>query len=173
MCQCVHASALLCLQFHCGSVFKAHSHMQRRGCIRVFTHVFDRDGRGGRAPSGSLRWMFAGICGEHVAVIDLSARLSVFSESDCIPAYPSACLQCSKKERMNERKKERKRFQPLAGFAAFSYSFPWPFHSATSAETSFHSSCCSQLVNLHTLLFFTKGEGGRKRKRVRGEGGSR
>lgn len=42
---------------------------------------------------------------------------------------------------------------------SFSSFFPWPFYPATSAETSFHSSCCSQLVNSCTLLFFTKRRG--------------
>lgn len=113
--------------------------------------------------------MYAGICSERAATIDLSARMSVFPQAGCIPA--SICLP--KQKGRKEKSRRKKRLQPRVGLAAFSVSFPWPFHSATSAETSIHSSCSSQLVNLNTLLFFAKGERevGREREWRRDGGG--
>lgn len=67
-------------------------------------------------------------------------------------------LPAQTKSQKGEKKKKKKRLQPRVGLAAFSVSLPWPFHSATSAETSIRGSCSSQLVNLNTLLFFAKGE---------------
>lgn len=96
--------------------------------------------------------------------MDLSFHMSVISQSDCIPvcvcAHRPAC-SAPEKEEKKEREGKKKGLQPVAGLAPFFFSsIPWPFHSATSAETSFHSSCCSQLVKLHTQEKESEGDRG-------------
>lgn len=49
--------------------------------------------------------MYAGICSERVATIDLSARMSVFLQAGCIPA--SICLP-KQKGRKGKKKEEKK-----------------------------------------------------------------
>lgn len=92
---------------------------------------------------------------------DLSAPRSPAAN----PAHPRGCTK------KRGKKGEEKGLETPAGLAAFSVFFPWPFHSATSAETSFHSSCSSQLVNSHTRSSFSPREREVERKeRATGRG---
>lgn len=97
------------------------------------------------------------------------AQTSVENRSVCPRVCTSAvqlhtCVSICRPATAKQRKTEKDCslwLDWLPSFFLCLSSFPRPFHSATSAETSFHSSCCSQLINLHTLLFFTR-EGGRE-----------
>lgn len=141
-------------------VFNAHLHTQQKEIHEdhtLFTHVSDIDGRGGRAPRGSFTCVCVRTSVENVrAAIDLSVHMSRFFT---VRLHTCASICLAKKDRTERKKRKRKEKEEKdpsrwPGLAAFSFSFLWPFHSATSAETFF-----SQLLLLsarkltHTPLF--------------------